>query len=513
MLSLSKKFFNETNYLSEGYKTAFNPTKNKLTFYKADKHLTGLEQITKHVNELQKPIFSEITAYRNCHKKIKMINESIDAKKATLIDLESFDENFKPTSAELKEQIWAVHATNVLPKDILTPKILNLNQEIRSGISNTVHFSLGELVRPHSDMSWEDRPFAIITPLNSIIDQVVNIFAHDTFITGNWRLKKETIVLLPEGTDTSEIRDKCFRTVTYKDPEKSLRIAIDEIIQEKKGLIFRMPKGSVNLGSEALLDEAININTPSFFDALLKEKQGMVSFGDHTHSQIGDASLLGLIRQLSIQLIDITSSPELKISQKPSIYINYHLVKSFYNKIKDKYFTKEEQQNIEKLLSTQEKEIPNRQDIEDPLWPYLDPDYFHSMNQIEMHEFKANHPDLFDGQENEFEASWAISRWFSIGYKQGLQEGLKEIIDKEIQKFLKNPNSSFSLFINNLLNFDFSITSVFMKSVSSSFKKHSNTFSDRLIIVNENKSILMLALVVNLVDLKAIDLVIDWFDL
>lgn len=102
-----------------------------------------------------------------------------------------------------------------------------------------------------SDISWDNRAFAIITPLNSIIDQAVNIFAHDTFITGNWQLKKETIVLVPEGTDMSEIQDKCFRVVTYKSPEKSLRVAIDEIIREKKGLTFRMPEGSVALGSEA----------------------------------------------------------------------------------------------------------------------------------------------------------------------------------------------------------------------------------------------------------------------
>ena len=64
----------------------------------------------------------------------------------------------------------------------------------------------------------------------------------------------------------------------------------------------------------------------------------MLSFGDHTSSQIGDASLLGLIRQLSIQLMDkITSQSASKAYQKPLIYINYHLIKLFYNKIKDKY--------------------------------------------------------------------------------------------------------------------------------------------------------------------------------
>ncbi len=368
------------------------------------------------------------------------------------------------------------------------------------GISNTIHFSLGELVRSHSgilsDISWDNRAFAIITPLSSIIDQAINIFAHDTFITGSWKLKKETIVLVPEGTNISEIQDKCFRVVTYKTPEKSLRIAIDEIIQEKKGLTFRMPEGSVALGSEALLDETININTQSFFESFLREKQGMLSFGDHSSSQIGDASLLGLIRQLSIQLMDITSQSTLKANQKSLAYVNYHLIRIFYNKIKDKYFTEEEQQNIEKLLSSQKKEIPNRQDIEDPLWQYLAPSYFSSMNQIEMHEFKANHPDLFDGQQNEFEAAWAISRWFSIGYKQGLEEGLKETIHTEIGQFKLDSKDSYFLFTNN---------------VSYLLKLHNKAWSDRSIIVNELEPIIMNALIQNPdLDLGTIDLILGF---
>ncbi|MGL5264418.1 MAG: hypothetical protein ACRDAI_07640 [Candidatus Rhabdochlamydia sp.] len=265
MLSLSNKFFNQTDYLSNGYKIAFNPTKNKLTFYKAekaDKNITDLQQITKHVNELKKPIFTEVTPYRNCHKKIKAINQSIDTEKGTVIDLESFNENFKPTSAELKEQIWAVHAARILPNEALIPFIANedlsVNQQRGSdpGISNTIHFSLGELVRPHSEISWEDHSFAVITPLNTIIDQAVNIFTHDTFIIGKWSLKKETVVLVPEGTDISGLQDKKFKVVSYPS-EKKLRVAIDEIIQEKKGLAFRMKDNPVLVGSKAFLDDIL----------------------------------------------------------------------------------------------------------------------------------------------------------------------------------------------------------------------------------------------------------------
>ncbi len=472
MLSLSKKFFNDTNYLSSGYKTAFNPTKNKLTFYKTDKHLIDSEEITKRVNELQKPTFSEITLYRNCHKKLKAINQSIDPEKGA-INLESFNENFKPTSAELKKQVWAVHATNILPKDTITPVVSHaLTQEVILGVTNTTHFALGELVRPHAGGSWEGRPFAIITPLSSIIDQAVNIFAQDTFITGKWELKKETIVLVPEGTDTSELKDKLFSVISYKSSEVNLRKAIDVVIQEKKGLSFRMLGDTPALGSKVFLDEDININTPSFFESLLKEKQGMLSFGDHSHSQVGDAFLFGIIRQLLAELLAITSHPNplLKLFYRPSLYIDYHLTKVFYNKIKDKYFSQEEQQNIEKLLSAQEKEVPNRQNIKDPLWPHLIPEYFQGMNQIEMHEFRAKHSDLFDGQENEFKAAWGVSRWFSIGYKQGLEEGLNKFINTEIEQFIKiNPKSFYVLFTSRTLDL---------------LNLHNKTYSDRLAIVN-----------------------------
>lgn len=57
------------------------------------------------------------------------------------INLESFNENFKSTSAELKEQVWAVHASRILPSDTLIPFITN--EDSRPGLS------------------WEDHGFAV----------------------------------------------------------------------------------------------------------------------------------------------------------------------------------------------------------------------------------------------------------------------------------------------------------------------------------------------------------------
>ena len=54
-----------------------------------------------------------------------------------------------------------------------------------------------------------------MTPLKNIIDQTVNLFASDTFITGTWQLTEDSVVLVPEGTDTSSLKDKKFHVVTY----------------------------------------------------------------------------------------------------------------------------------------------------------------------------------------------------------------------------------------------------------------------------------------------------------
>ncbi|HEV3269604.1 MAG TPA: NEL-type E3 ubiquitin ligase domain-containing protein [Candidatus Rhabdochlamydia sp.] len=106
MLHLSKKFFNSANYIQQGFKVCFNPKKNKLAFYrheKANENITDLQEIVNYVNQLPKPTFNQVLPYCNLYKKIESINELISPKKEISINLEKFNENFKPETKDLNE--------------------------------------------------------------------------------------------------------------------------------------------------------------------------------------------------------------------------------------------------------------------------------------------------------------------------------------------------------------------------------------------------------------------------
>ena len=179
MINLSKQFYDDVDYLSKGYKLAFNREKKEFSFCKP-----GGKDIIDTINSKTIPIFDDIEQYRCFRKKVKD---------------KAFDPFFQPRADQLKKSIWAVHAARVLPKQgILSPYIANVNgspEEI-AGISNTIHFALGELVRPHGKNSWENHSIAVLTPLSGIINQTVNIFAHDTFINGPWKIAEEAIILV-----------------------------------------------------------------------------------------------------------------------------------------------------------------------------------------------------------------------------------------------------------------------------------------------------------------------------
>ncbi|WP_059360143.1 hypothetical protein [Parachlamydia acanthamoebae] len=492
MLTLSKKFHQSQDYLALGYKPVFNPTKNKLTFRKKCKthDISNLKMMVAKINALTKPIFTDIESYRTCHANIKSINKKIDRRnnkihikvahvfvkavtfgrrgiKTDRIRLKEFNQNLKPLSVELKNRIWAVHATKYLSDDgILHPftepaaTFANPSKSEKAlpAISNTIHFALGELVRPHKGGSWDSRTMAVVTPLSTIIDQAVNVFAHDTFITGNWALKPESIVLIPEEDDTPEWQDPPFTIIRYKKSEKTLRKAIDDIIKDQGGLSFRMQNQSVLLGSYAMLDNDININTESFFENLLQEYEGKLSFGDHTHSSTGDAYALGMMRQISgLMMDDLLNADEDSLSEMSSDqrYVYYRMLSFLYRKTKNKYFSCEEQKNFEQTILDQVK--TELYSVTRDALNYLSPDFFNSFTEQELDQFMLENPILFQFCEmQQFKGSWACCRWMTIGYERGLKEGLDELIDKGflLQAKAKPPlaNPVFIMLLNNHMN-------------------------------------------------------------
>lgn len=333
-----------------------------------------------------------------------------------------------PPSSLLKKRIWAVHATSSPPVDgEITPYFnktaLGLNDQSIPNIANTIHWTLGELARSYLQHSWEHHSFAVLTPLGTIIDQTINIFAPNTITWGKWKLASSSIVVAPSIVNHSDLKKMGIKVVTYNKVNSSLRSVVDRVIRDEGGWPFRMPNQGWFLGTKALINGQRNINTPDFFHHLLKENPDTMSFGDEFHSQIGDAYLVGFIRELICKLC--VSENEFES------YVCHSLLKFYYHKAKNKYFPVAEQEKMEKFLNEKKSEISGSSILKTPLKLLLTADLFHAMTLKELHAFQEHHSDLFiQVNLHEFEGTWAACRWLVIGYEQGLKEKLNIAIDE-----------------------------------------------------------------------------------
>ncbi|MBI4918588.1 hypothetical protein HY837_01555 [archaeon] len=210
-----------------------------------------------------------------------------------------------PPLDELLSKVYAVHATPILPSEGVMKagaRDISYNTEWKGEeppcFRPTLHFALGELVREHGGHSWEETPYAVISPLKSLENQVVNLFAHDTFILGDLCLTPEMTLLIPKGTKVpAELQDK----VNVKEYSGSLRSAVDKVIKECEGWPVRMNSGDVDICSPAYINN-VEINDAEFFKAFF-EVHPHVSYGDHCTSQRGNAFRFGLIEQTINMLI------------------------------------------------------------------------------------------------------------------------------------------------------------------------------------------------------------------
>lgn len=199
----------------------------------------------------------------------------------------------------LRSKMFAVHATPILPRDGILKagtRDITYNKQWDDeppSFRPTIHFALGELVREHRDHSWDEHPYAVVTPLRALEPQLVNIFPHDTFILGDYKLTEDATVLVPGGTDTSRLPPN-IRVVEYN-REPGLRNAVDQVIRDKDGWIIKMQPEGVAIGSVAYID-GIEMNSAEFFRSLF-ETNPHISFGTHIDPERGDAFRFGVIEQ------------------------------------------------------------------------------------------------------------------------------------------------------------------------------------------------------------------------
>ncbi|MDA2922114.1 hypothetical protein MYX07_02475 [Patescibacteria group bacterium AH-259-L07] len=205
-----------------------------------------------------------------------------------------------PPLEVLESKIFAVHATPLFPENgILKAGARDISSsdkwrgEEPPSFRPTIHFALGELVQEHSDSNWDENPYAVVSPLENLERQLINIFSHDTFVLGDLQLQEGMILLVPKGTDISKL-PRGFEIREYE-PKIGLRKTVDSVITEKEGWHIRMKPEGVAIGSVAYIED-IEVNSSKFFQSLF-EKYPHISFGTHLDPERGDAFRFGVIEQ------------------------------------------------------------------------------------------------------------------------------------------------------------------------------------------------------------------------
>jgi hypothetical protein len=193
------------------------------------------------------------------------------------VDLRS-EEQDKNRLEELCEKLFAVHATKKLPVEGIVYAGFGerftheVGKELYLDVRWTVHFALGELVRPVGDnwMNWENSPYTVVAPLKSLMPQLININCYDTFVLGNFKMDPKTTLVLPQDEACNLPQNRDYAIWTYDPKTTKIRDAIDALIRSKKGWAVTMSSEDI----EDKLGEAhlggVNINTPEFFDVVKK---------------------------------------------------------------------------------------------------------------------------------------------------------------------------------------------------------------------------------------------------
>lgn len=197
---------------------------------------------------------------------------------------------------ELENRLIAVHATRHLPEGHKIKAALFDATNIVPDIRSTLHFALGELVRPVDGvMSWEDCPYAILCPLKTLTPQLININCYDTFILGDLEFNETFTVILPEGT--AHNIPHFVKILFYDSVKESLREATDRCIAAQDGWHIRMSEEDhEDELAEAML-EGRNINTIDVFSILQAHYPGL-SIGCRFDKISGDAHLLGNLENM-----------------------------------------------------------------------------------------------------------------------------------------------------------------------------------------------------------------------
>ena len=219
-----------------------------------------------------------------------------------------------PKKKELLHRLMAVHATNFFPQDGI---IRVARKTTTGGFRPKIHFNLGGVVQGHKGGNWDESGLAILVPLHSIADQLVNIFPDDTTILGDFELPLGAIIVANQEKYTRhDFSNPTFRrmNIVYFNPKsKTLRQKVSEVLDSRNSLRIWTKEGG-------LKPEAKNLR---YFESFLRAYPH-VTFGPERSTFYGQNGLYG---QLDWNIISLLSAPmygfaRLKTNQEMTFLFN-----------------------------------------------------------------------------------------------------------------------------------------------------------------------------------------------
>ena len=408
-----------------------------------------------------------------------------------------------PPLEVLESKVFAVHATPILPESGALKagaRDISASDKWEGGeppsFRPTIHFALGELVQEHSDWSWEENPYAVVSPLKNLESQLVNVFAHDTFVLGDLQLKEGMILLVPTGTDISKLPQGC--EVKKYDPKSGLRKAVDSAITEKQGWHIQMKPEGVAIGSVAHI-ENVEMNDSKFFQSLF-EKYPHISFGTHLDPERGDAFRFGVIEQTLDKVMKNYSDHWLRYS---TTEVSVHSALIFHNLERLQQTIKNSKINPQALNAFEEKkskllewlniidcDLETRQRLgktftgasesiqkivrtkrndpaklrefvddrylelpdaiqESELSPTVLAEMLSGMSTQELAQFKTENEAVFSHISlPEFYSHYAAKRWIVVKNEQAQSEGLDQLLANSLEQLSARPKERDEIFGN-----------------------------------------------------------------
>jgi|GEM_PF-3242493 len=319
---------------------------------------------------------------------------------------------------EFGDGVYAVHALSNAPVngEILPPASQDFTEKLASW-RPTVHWALGGVVPAHTELDWDERELAVVTPVKHLLPQLVNINPYDSFSLGSVSLTENFFLLHPANKPVAAGTGGSIK-VPY--PEGlSLSEAVAQFIAARNGLTSKFTPGSstgVEPVTAVTADETKaykDFNSLDQFKFLL-DRLDYLSYGSHLESVKGWAFRFGVIDQALISLGGILETSKIKSWSYPEDRIKIALIKhhlivltqsiqrsTMRESAKTDFaqMTKKLQEMINILDENVEKKSQPSEKTAADLQLFTEIEYiFEGMTKTELQFFVRSNPTLFNEQ-------------------------------------------------------------------------------------------------------------------